>query len=266
MVSPRPFPTPVPYLLFALCAAALPAQDAAIELEATWPKIDSSINKLHHKDEFQKLFQPGPAVAKKAYEWQAFASLLPDADTEVGAVWELDSDALVAFLKQLHPGASSRLHMGSQTEGAYAVLLERSPERVDVLLRLHSEFELERRRTYFTWSQFEGRLVADPSKQKVLGFRLGVPERNNNYDVHVRMEDRNGFHMDMGLVKNVGLRGGTLKPHPDLAAARRSLREAFYPFGKLDWLPFAQALKQAKQDGKPLHVITIFGPLDDESC
>ena len=124
------------------------------------------------------------------------------------------------------------------------------------------------KKVFFTVSQIEGRLIADPKARRVIGFRLGVPSRSYNYDVHIRQSDRT--LIDIGYVKDIAVTGGAL-PEGDastaaLADARLKLKRAFYPFARLDWMGFAEGLRAARAQKKPLHLITIFGQLDDESC
>ena len=50
------------------------------------------------------------------------------------------------------------------------------------------------------------------------------------------------------------------------AAARLLLSRRFYRFAELDWLDLATGVQLARETGRPLHLIALFGTLDDESC
>lgn len=52
----------------------------------------------------------------------------------------------------------------------------------------------------------------------------------------------------------------------DAGRAERLLAERFYAFATIDWLPFDAAVREAAASGRPLHVVALFGTLDDESC
>ena len=47
---------------------------------------------------------------------------------------------------------------------------------------------------------------------------------------------------------------------------RSSIDEKFYAFRKIEWVPFESATAIATEGRKPIHVIVLFGALDDESC
>ncbi len=67
--------------------------------------------------------------------------------------------------------------------------------------------------------------------------------------------------------------GGTPLP-PDVVwqqelteeQARSILTLRFYAFAKIPWLTLEEGVKRARALRKPLHIVTLFGPLDDESC
>ncbi|MEO6708537.1 MAG: hypothetical protein ABIP42_03115, partial [Planctomycetota bacterium] len=155
--------------------------------------------------------------------------------------------------------------------GCYATLL-RADSTLDVLLRVHAEFALVADRVLFTPAQFEARLVVDPRARRVVSFSLAVPDRDTNVDINVREELREGNWIgraDIGYVPRLGLATRTEAPGlPDaeLAAARARLARSFYPFASIDWKPLAQAWASARATKRPLHVVQLFGTIDDESC
>src|SRR5688572_24972099 len=248
-------------VLGVLLLPSLPAQaDASgLALRATWSDIKDSSHGRHATEELRDVLQPDPAHERQTWPWDAFAALLPSGERAVGDVWRLPFEAVAPFLRQLHPNPRERSHMGRLGyPGVHATLLAKSPERIDVLLRAHVEFELRPKEVYFTFAQFEGRLIVDPALRRVVGLRLGVPARSYNYDVHIRNGQRGSMLIDIGYVPDVGVRGGEL-PAEDaaaLAGPRRRLRQEFYPFEKVEWLTLADGLARAADLHRPLHLIT----------
>ena len=77
---------------------------------------------------------------------------------------------------------------------------------------------------------------------------------------------------DIVYVPRLELRGGEAPndvawaQQIPLDAARGKLARRFYRFVDIDWQPFARAVAEARREEKPLHVMVLFGTLDDESC
>ena len=248
---------------------AATSDSGSLELTAEWGPIKESSHKRHERDDLRDVLQPGPHRRTESYPWTAFEALLPDDSVNVGEVFSLDFELVQPFLEQVHPHPRAESHMNwAAYSGVYGVLLERTEDSVDLLLRAHIEFELKPKTIFFTVSQFEGRLVANVKEKSAVGFRLAVPARSYNYDVHIREQNRT--LIDIGYVPDLGVRGGALpEDDPDdeeLEKARIQLKRAFYPFARLDWMSFAEGLEAAEVENKPLHLVTIFGQLDDESC
>ena len=275
--------------------AAGPAEET-FTLMAEWGPIASSHHGFHLEQGsgLAEVLNPGPRFVRATYTWDDIAPLLPADDVEVGAVWKVDVEAVVAFVKQLHPSATSHLHhhntladsdmaygtLGDRSIdlaghaapdaplGAHATLLAREPE-IDILVRAHVEFQLRDRTVFYTPSQFEGRLVVDPSAQTVRAFHLSVPDRDSNVDINVNDEGEEYGRVDIGHVRRLGLRTATGPPAIDdviLDGARLRLRREFYRFASIDWLSLDEAVERARGGGRPLHVVILLGALDDESC
>lgn len=252
------------------------APDAAIELTAHWDPFRESKYGLFER--VAELREPKPALARRAYGAADFAALLPAEPVAVGADWNVEPAAVVRFLRQLHPAATGALHHGfGSAPGARACLRALSARHAEVLLRAHAEFALGGS-TFITPAQFEGTLVLDRTTGAVVSFRLAVPDRNTNVDVNRPIPVREGeraepvhFEADIGWIPRLELEGGV---PPDAAwerelaidAARLLLARRFYRFADINWVPFAEAVSQARREGKPLHLVVLFGTLDDESC
>ena len=103
-----------------------------------------------------------------------------------------------------------------------------------------------------------------------------VPEGPINFDV-----SWNSI-IDSGLCPQMELRVGTQNPVRDAESkalsfkftgdfitqeeAERILIQRFYKSEQINWVPPEQALEIAQAQQKPLHVISIDGPLADEAC
>lgn len=250
---------------------------AALELEAHWDPCRESKYGLFEQEE--TLREVAPAVERRAYEPGRFAPFLPPGPVEPGDAWEVDAEAVIPFLTQFHAGARTRLHHGSgSSPGAHALLRAIGPRYAEILLRAHAELELEKGITY-TPAQFEGRLVVERESGAVVAFRLALPSRNTNVDVNVPTEYRRSpqeppvktMAADIGWVPRMELAGGEA---PEVRwtgeisdeEARLRLARRFYAFAAIDWLPFDEAVVTARELDRPLHVVVLFGTLDDESC
>ena len=256
--------------------------DFELELEAAWEPFTDSVYRF---DERQPLVQAfAPAEERRTYGADAFRALLPPDPVRVGDLWRVDVEAVLVFLRQLHEGATGRLHhirMGDQivlrdVEGAWACLREVGPSHAEVLLRAHPDFVLDgsgerRESSFFTPAQFEGRLLLDRERGRVASFSLSLPDASANCDVNIAAHG--GVTVDIGRVPRMEVVGGSaIEPAPTATAslaleeARGLLAEAFYPVATIDWLPLDEALAASKESGKPLHVLALFGALLDESC
>jgi hypothetical protein len=51
-----------------------------------------------------------------------------------------------------------------------------------------------------------------------------------------------------------------------LEEARELLKKAMYPFKKVTYRPFLEALEEAGLRGKLVHSVLLWGALDDQSC
>ena len=162
--------------------------------------------------------------------------------------------------------------------GTYACLRALGPRLAEILIRAHAEFVLEEGITY-TPAQFEGRLVLDRVAGALRSFRLALPDRNPNVDVNVPVEvsgaagepPKRMISADIGWVPCMSLEGGErsggdwTSSIPD-EEARKRLARRFYAFAAIEWRPFEEAVRRARERRRPLHVVAVFGALDDESC
>jgi len=248
--------------------------EARIELEAFWEPCRSSLYGLF--DETPALRAPRAAEPRRTWSAEAFRPFLPQGPVEVGEVWRVDSEAVLGFLRQLHPGAQGRGEsFGGEVPGTFALLRAVGPEAFELLLRSHAVFQLEDGVIYKP-AQFEGRLLLGREDGALLAFSLALPSRDTNVDVNVPLgqtgpNGRPAMSADIGWVPRLELTSAATAASDWTLAlpeeeARLALRRAFYPFAALDWLPFEEAVIASRERGKPLHLVLLFGCLDDASC
>ena len=149
--------------------------------------------------------------------------------------------------------------------GLWACLRAYNDEVAEVVFRVHAELVIEGGR--FTPSQFAGHLIIDRIKEEIVFFRMYVPNGTLNFDAYW---DTVGS--DIGYCPQMELCTGT--PTRDVAftasiteeKAEHALIACFYKFQQINWVSLEEALEMAPAQQKPIHAITLDGPLFDESC
>ena len=263
----------------------MPQSSANISVQAHWDPIADSFSNLHNESpQHAALCNVSPSHPIKEYRTEAFKVFLPTSPVAVGDVWELDSEGIVPFLHQFHPGATTTLTNGE--EGAFACLRAISSDYAEIVFRIHAEitlasladfdWEWQGERIQDDWmdaarfilSQFAGRLVLNLKTGAVRAFSLALPARNSNVDF-------NSFeNCDMVFVPRMELlatneddQGRIVWDYAFSAEeARKKLELKFYKFAEIDWLPIDEAIVQAEVTHRPIHAILLWGALDDESC
>ena len=156
------------------------------------------------------------------------------------------------------------------SRGLWACLRAYNDELADIVFRIHSAFALTD--GWFTPSQFAGHLVIDRIKKSIVFFQMRVPE-DTWFDVNWKKhKDDLGFSTDGGVCPQIELRTGTQIPDPEYTEsitekeAERALIRRFYKSQQINWVSLEEALDTAQVMQKPIHAISIAGPLADESC
>ena len=123
------------------------------------------------------------------------------------------------------------------------------------------------------------------SEETVAFFQMRVPEGPVNFEVGWEDErswcDSNWI-ADTGFCEQMELRAGAEDVLSDIttclqsvtsdpiaiiqAEAERVLNRQFYRSEHIDWVSMEAALELAQAQQKPIHVISIDGPLADETC
>ena len=211
------------------------------------------------------------AQPEKRYPASVFRSFLPNKPVAVGELWVPDMTGIVTLLKQLYPKPNLLMHINAgDSLGLWACLRAYNKEYADIVFRIHAEFAFED--GWFTPSQFTGHLVIDRLKGKVSFFEMYVPEGPVNFDVNRVMHG--SLIAGAGYCSKMELHAGnqdlleSIKFTTSITqkAAERALILRFYRSQQINWVSPDQVLEMAQTQQKPIHVISIDGPLTDESC
>ena len=212
---------------------------------------------------------------EKLYPTSVFRDFLPSKSVSVGELWKIQQAGVLELLKQLHPAPHLDMRGLQESQGYWACLRAYNDKFAHILFRIHAEFKLKD--GWFTPSQFAGQLGVDRTQGKVLFFQIHVPPNTLNFDVHwesTDVPDPYTHVTDIGYCPQMELYAGT---HDILqnteftdaitqAEAAHKLARCFYESQRINWVPLHQALEIAKAHQKPIHAITVDGPLADESC
>jgi hypothetical protein len=226
-----------------------------------------------------------PEKLNQTYTERELSAFLPENFGSVGQVWAI-APRVAVILKQLHRSASLRLQaMGQQAgpDGAFGILRAISPGFLDIVCRIHCEFNLTPQASLrdalpptlrYTPAYMLGRLIVNRQAGTVDYFRLGLPT-DNPVNVHLTaiIPPYGDLH-DIVRVDQLELEGGN-RDLPDqikwgdsieLSQAKSALAHRFYKFDDIAWVPIANALMAACDQKKPIFAVVSWGPIDDQSC
>ena len=231
--------------------------------------IEYTISDFHVK--WDALANLRVAEPEKQHPTSVFQSFLPTKSVSVGECWQIDNPGALALLRQLQPNPNLDMHINiGDSRGLWACLRAYNDELADIVFRIHSSFALTD--GWFTPSQFAGHLVIDRIKKSIVFFQMRVPE-GTWFDVNWKKhKDDLGFSTDGGVCPQIELRTGTQIPDPEYTEsitekeAERALIRRFYKSQQINWVSLEEALETAQVMQKPIHAISIAGPLADESC
>ena len=219
--------------------------------------------------EWDELANLQVAEPEKRYLTSVFRAFLPPTTVSVGDLWKIEEEGVLALLRQLHPYPSLNISVNAgDSYGLWACLRAYNDKYAEIVFRIHAEFILEDGR--FTPSQFTGHLVIDRIKGKVSSFKMYVPAGVLNFDV-----GRNSTRtIDVGFCPQIELRAEIREIVPDIEfvesitqeAAERKMVLRFYKSQQINWVSLEEALEMGPAQQKPIHAISIDGPLADEAC
>lgn len=214
---------------------------------------------------------------EKLYSTSIFSDFLTQKPIAVGDVWEIRHDGALELLKQLHPKPNLDMHLNAGDScGLWACLRAYNDEYVDIMFRIHAEFKLTD--GWFTPSQFKGNLVIDRKNGRIVSFKMYVPKGVLNFDVNwfTTMEgySKPSWYTDIGFCPQMELQAGNddvtnrleFTKSISQEVAENKLIRCFYKSEQINWVSLEEALIIAPTQQKPIHVISIDGPLADESC
>ncbi len=245
--------------------------DAEVSVKGFIAPIESMDPNFH--EEWDALANLRVAEPEKAYFTSVFQAFLPDKPVSVGDYWQIDDQGALALLRQFQPNPNLDMHINvGDSRGLWACLRAYNAEFADIVFRIHAEFALED--GWFTPSQFAGHLVIDRMKKRVVFFQMRVPE-DTSFDVNWRKhKDHSGFITGGGVCPHIEL----LTKMPDVTQetefttsiareeAERILIQRFYKSQQINWVPFEEASEISQAQQKPIHTISVDGPLADEAC
>ena len=223
--------------------------------------------------EWDTLMNLRAAEPEKRYPASVFHAFLPDEPVSIGEPWKVAEEGVLTLLRQLHPNPSLDMHINvGDSRGLWACLRAYNDKFADIVFRIHAEFKLED--GWFTPSQFAGHLVIDRIEEKVASFEMYVPDGPINFDVNWKKDKDASYHIVAGGFCQMELRAGTQDLLENVEFTESILQEAaehalilrFYKSQKINWVPPDQVLEMAQTQQKPIHAISIDGPLMDESC
>ncbi len=249
--------------------------DAEVSVKGFIGPIEYTKNNFHI--EWEALANMRVAEPEKAHPVSVFRAFLPDKPVSVGDYWQIEKQSTIVLLRQLQPNPNLDMHIDiGDSCGLWACLRAYNDEFADIAFRIHAEFALTD--GWFTPSQFAGRLVIDRIKNGTAFFQMHVPE-GTLFDVNWKkhkndpgFSDDPFFSTDRGVCPQIELCTGRQAPDSEFAEyitqeeAERTLICRFYKSQQINWVPLEEALEIAETEQKPIHAISIDGPLADEAC
>ena len=213
------------------------------------------------------------AEPEKQYPSSVFQAFLPSEPVSVGECWQIEEEGVLTLLRQLSPNPQLELEIGgADSYGLWACLRAYNDAFAEILFRIHAEFVLEK--GYFAPSQFAGYMVINRLEKRVATFKMHVPDATLNFDVRWRLfgDERSGA--DIGYCPKMELCAGAEDILQDAKFAEaisqeealQALMLRFYKSAQINWVLLEEALAMAPAQQKPIHAISISGPLFDESC
>ena len=252
--------------------------EAEVSVKGFIAPIAHTVGNFHK--EWEALANLRAAEPEKQYAAAIFRDFLPTEAVSVGECWEIKQAGVQELLEQLHPNASLEMRVEmyglEEAKGLRACLRAYNDQFAHIVFRIHAEFALTD--GWFTPSQFAGHLVMDRNQKTVVFFQMYVPAGTLNFDVHweTTLEgwDAPRWITDCGYCSQMELCAGSEDVLQDSeftaaitqAEAERSLILRFYKSQRINWVSLEAALKMTQAQQKPVHVISLDGPLADEAC
>ncbi len=223
-----------------------------------------------HK-EWDELANIRVAKPEKQYPASVFQSFLPSEPVSVGECWQIQEEGALTLLRQLstHPQLKLHINSGDPSRAMWACLRAYNNEFAEIQFRIHAQFVMNS--GWLTPSQFAGHLIIDRTQENITSFKLHVPQTTLNFDIGWTQEDAQtasaiGYCPQMELYTDTAAQDIEFTKAITQEEVERALISCFYEFQKIDWVSLEEALEIAPAQQKPIHVISVDGPLFDESC
>ena len=218
------------------------------------------------------------AEPEKQYPTSIFCGFLPKETVSMGVPWEIEHAGALELLKQFHPNPTLSMradlqYRKTESQGLWACLRAYNDEFADIVFRIHAQFDLKD--GWFTPSQFTGHLVIDRIKRSVAYFQMSLPKGTLNFGAKWKIDPNEEGHItDAGFCPNMELQTGIEDVVQNIEftesitqeEVEQKLIRSFYKSQQINWVPLEEALQMAPAQQKPIHAISIDGPLFDESC
>jgi hypothetical protein len=260
----------------------------ALPLVARWTKVGKGLDKLHENvppPVYRLFLDLKPAEPERTYSAADFSAFLPEEIEDPGQIWALDRDGVLKFLTQFHERPSLELVAAGRRggpNGAFAILRATGDRHVDIVFRIHAEFDLKPKvwqspiplsGVWFTPAFLEGQMIVNRETGTVEYFRLGLPE-DRTLNVHLTVAHPRGDNHDIVRVDHMELVGGDAELARQIewakeipaAEAQSTMTQAFYKFAEIEWVPVHEALAAARDRQRPIMAMVMWGALDDQSC
>lgn len=244
-------------------------------------------------------------TASVAWSWihpHAFAALLPaeGIDAKPGHVWRLIPDTsqefmysykyvppppsgpieelLYSLLSLFHPQPFLVSRYGPR--GAAAVLRAKNFDSLDIIFRLHAEYQLNtppRRPLWFTPAAFMGRLVINTTDYSVQHFVMEVPTQQQlNVDLEWLIGPNEDEDMEVTITRLEQMQlsaEGLLDPGSLVWSqeithekAHDLLEKELYRYKQVEYHNFTKAFVKGSEEHRPVHTLVLWGVLEDQSC
>ena len=246
--------------------------DAEISVEGFIAPIAHTLSNFHV--EWEALANLRVAEPEKQHHVSIFQAFLPDEQVSVGECWQMQESGVLALLRQLHTALNLNTEDDSgDSVGLWACLRAYNDQFADIAFRVHAAFKLED--GWLTPSQFAGNLIIDRLEGKIVFFEMSVPAGTVNLDIGWQEDKAASYSItDAGFCSQMQLRAGARAVARNIEfststteeAAERVLAGRFYKSEQINWISAYQAVEIAAAEAKLIHVISIDGPLADESC
>ena len=251
--------------------------DAEVSVKGFIAPIEYSSYNFHV--EWDTLANLRVAEPEKQYPASIFCDFLPKETVSVGTPWEIEHAGALELLRQLQPSPSLGMraelpYHKNESQGLWACLRAYNDEFADIVFRIHAQFDLKD--GWFTPSQFTGHLVIDRIKRSVAFFQMDISKGNPiNFDAKWKIDPNEEGHItDSGFCPQMELRAGIEDVVQNIEFTESITQEevehqltlCFYKSQHINWISLEEALEMAPIQQKPIHAISIDGPLLDESC